>query len=118
MKASSGPAPTPISTLPAAMAWCSLAPPAKSASWTSSPCLAKNPFWTPTSFGTMGIAVGEALPTWSVSAARPGAAASASKAANAIPRVIPMLPPPQRRMAALRAAIVADRGATVERAAV
>src|SRR6185312_8105558 len=69
IKASSGPAPTPRSIAPAAAAWCILPPPLKFWIVTSRPCLAKMPVLTPTSTGSIGEEVGEALPTVNLSAA-------------------------------------------------
>ena len=78
----SGPAPTPMSMLPALIAWTSLLPPVKSEIFTSSPCLAKMPSLSPTLTGRMADAFESALPTLSVVAAKAGAPKMASAARN------------------------------------
>src|SRR5665213_3753439 len=87
VSAINGPAAIPISMLPAVIAWTSLLPPVKSEIFTSSPCLAKMPSFSPTFTGSIGDALESALPTLSVAAAyavdpktnNPEAATSAAK---------------------------------------
>src|SRR6185312_14517909 len=85
------PAPSPISTLPAATACAILLPPPSSTIFRSSPCFLKMPSSLPTFTGMIASDVGDALPTIRVLSAIAGTAATPSSSATLAAIVITLI---------------------------